>query len=697
MDEIYHKLVFSQHTSLTLVHDLALNLPSYEQRRFLDFTLTFSTRKYTLNDSLKSESGDASIKAAATLISQVVGNAPLLREKFQAWLSDPTLHVTETLGTRRAALAAMEKDEEVMQHVMEANLRLFGESLFIKHAPMVQQEACAQVLLLSAGYVHRRQPMFVFTLARSSTHLSGTSNRLNASSPRARILGMWVSMAISKLVDKSGQHMNFDMEEVKTPEALAFIHLVHVRDTVGDAIDVHFSLAKDEKATPKHKITESGTKAATESKSVKSTSNGQGLSGISSTSLSGPRVIEILSEDENDDDLVPYAKPDSDPEDEDEDPTLVTRNKPRAPVYIRDLIAGLQDTENYERHQLAVTNAAPLIRRKIGFGKEVSDHALELGAILASLGDPFDIKDFVELRLQALIALLISDSAEMGPWLARQVFEGDYSLSQRATLLSVLGLGARELAGYKDQDELNPKSHSANFPSRKLPDRLHNIYSIDQSPVQDLARKLEDTMIQPLALQAADQMVGPNALKVRTFSSRMQVEKKRQKAIPNALAKVVAESFFFPLTGRWWQNVQAYGSSNMHFQPFLLSTYLKTLAIMLHASGPSTLSLPQMTSEFWDLLLSVRTNALNDVSVLEAVLFSLLTMLEINEDQRRIAEEHSRQLMETQEWVELVFEKMSGGDEEGERVRMLAASVLLKTKEVVEKYQRLLVGDLMDY
>ncbi|KAH0156785.1 hypothetical protein KCU67_g8176, partial [Aureobasidium melanogenum] len=130
---------------------------------------------------------------------------------------------------------------------------------------------------------------------------------------------------------------------------------------------------------------------------------------------------------------------------------------------------------------------------------------------------------------------------------------------------------------------------------------------------------------------------------------------------------------------------------------FLLSTYLKTLSLILHAAGSGTISLPQMTAEFWELILSVRTNALADVSVLEAVLFATLTLLDMNEDKRRLAEEHSKQLIETQEWVELVFDRVGGGDEEGERIRMLAASVLMKTREVVDKYQRLLVGDLVDY
>lgn len=103
-----------------------------------------------------------------------------------------------------------------------------------------------------------------------------------------------------------------------------------------------------------------------------------------------------------------------------------------------------------------------------------------------------------------------------------------------------------------------------------------------------------------------------------------------------------------------------------------------------------------MTSEFWDLLLSLRSNG-DDSTVLEALLFAFLTLLDINEDKRRLAEEHAKELLETQQWTEHVFETVKGGSEEGDRARMLAASVLVRTREVVEKYQRLLIGDMVDY
>ena len=368
--------------------------------------------------------------------------------------------------------------------------------------------------------------------------------------------------------------------------------------------------------------------------------------------------------------------------------------------YIRDLIKGLRDTENYDRHKLALTTASSLIRRKAHFGTEVTDHIEELATQLTVMGDKYSIYDFPKLRLQAKIAIFVAQPLAMGQWYSRTYFNGDYSIAQRASILTTITMGARELAGFKKEDgDLTGANALPDnpFPTKRLPDKMHKLWAVEAVPVNSVAWSLQKRMIKPMAAEAADQLAGPKILQVRTFSSRMEVEKRRKKPIANELAKVVAEGMFFPLTARWQNNLQAYGSRSAHTSPFLLSHFLKTLALLLHASGPSTLSLPQMTREFWALLLSLRTLATEDVLILEALLFSFMTLLDVNEDKRRIAEEFSSELLETQAWVQKAFDGMKGGSVEGERTRMLAAGILVGAGEVVDKYQRLMMGDLIDY
>lgn len=494
---------------------------------------------------------------------------------------------------------------------------------------------------------------------------------------------MIVGEAISGLADSSGKQMDFKMEELQSVEARWYKSLVKVEDSVG-SLEPLRSLKTPKPKEPKPKGPQRIRKPAAQP---------QQTSKIIA-------VEEIDDGSQEEDDMVPYGKPDSDAEDSDEDPTLVTRNKPTAPVYIRDLISYFRDTENYDRQKLALATAPSLIRRKANFGTEVKDHAEELASILIGLQDKYDIDDFNDLRMRSMIAVLLSDPSKMAKWFSKTFFDGDYSVSQRASVLSTITMAARELGGYGEEDKSLTKAPSASndFPSKRLPERLHKLYASEEDSIDSLSRQLSKTMIQPLAASAADEATGPDVLKVRTFSSRLAVESRRAPPTVNALSSIVAESFFFPLTGRFFAYLKAYGGKNVIFESFLLSSYVKTLSLILHASGTNTLQLPNMTSEFWDLLLALRSQAAGDNSVRMALLFGFMTILEINGDKRMLAERHGRELLETQKWVEGFFGALGeGGGEEEERSRTLAAGVLYRIHEVIEKYQALLMGELASF
>lgn len=506
---------------------------------------------------------------------------------------------------------------------------------------------------------------------------------------------MVIAEALSGLIDRGDKRMDFKMDEMKTPEARWYKGLVDVFDTTGPLeplkskaiIEVpKKSISKAMTPTPKRKQ-----KAAPPP---------------------GSKIIaieEVLDDDDekssDEDGLQPYAKPESDAEDSDEDATLVTRNKLTAPVYIRNLIVYLRDSENYDKQKLGLTTAAPLIRRKANFGTEVSAHAEELASLLVGIQDKYEIDNFEELRVQGIIALIIALPLKMGQWFSKTFFDGDYSLSQRASILTALGLGARELAGFGSESNPLPADQPV-FPSKSLPETMHKRFasplpsSSSLKAIHNISTHLQDTYISPLAASLADQQTGPAVLKLQSFTSRIKsAPRPKTKAIPNHVAQTLSKGIFFPLTGRFHTYLNALGSrssQNIVFQPHLLTHFLKTLSVLLHAAGPSTLSLPQMTSEYWELLLVLRAKSVGDIAVLEGVLFGFLTILEVNEEKRGLVEEHGGKILETQEWVEGVFGRLRGSGEE-ERVRMVAAGVLVRIREMVEKYQALLMGDLARY
>ncbi|KAI1006552.1 hypothetical protein K3495_g1669 [Podosphaera aphanis] len=671
-------------------------LKNSEQGKILYSLLKICSTKYLSDAIIISEStnwwiSDASlVSAVAALIRLTINESDERKAHLIAWLSSPTgAGLGYGIAIRRSVMATVANDRPCLEKILENCLQQFGDRPYIRHTPTLQQDVHCQVLLLAAGYVHRNSPNTLKMMVKSGSYLNLVSNRLSSSSTRIRFLGMIVGEALSGLVDKEENRMDFKVPDLKTSEAKWLKSLVEISDSVGS-----LDLLKS-----KSIIQVSGKiKAGIEKQPAKVR-----MASAQKPMIHDMQPVKILEEDIESDDLVSYSKPDSDPEDSDDDPTVINRNKPTAPVYIRDLITYLRDTESYDHQRLGLSTAAQLIRRKANFGTEVTDHAEELATLLVGIQDKYEIEDFAEMRLQGMIAVLIANPFKLGPWFSNTFFSGDYSISQRSSILTTLGLGAREIGGLGAEDAVlssYQKQISTDlFPSKKLPSSMEKHFT-ENTPQIDthldaLSSDLEKSMILPMATTLADKLTGPSILKVRTFSSRMQVQNKRSKPTTNPLAKLVAESFIFPLIGRFLLHLNSYTMStrSVVFQPYLLSHFIKTLALILHAAGPFTPSLPQMTAEFWDVLLKLRVSARDDRVVCEALCFALLTLLELNADKVALVHDHGQKLLETQEWIRIVLEATGDGSED-ERCRMLATGCLVKIHELVEKHQRVLMGSL---
>lgn len=74
----------------------------------------------------------------------------------------------------------------------------------------------------------------------------------------------------------------------------------------------------------------------------------------------------------------------------------------------------------------------------------------------------------------------------------------------------------------------------------------------------------------------------------------------------------------------------------------------------------------------------------------ESILFGLMILLEVNEDKHALVAGHARSLVETHEWANMVFSRTGGTEDEGNRIRMLAATILIKTQEILQSYQEAL-------
>ena len=132
---------------------------------------------------------------------------------------------------------------------------------------------------------------------------------------------MVIGTAVSELVDPIDRRMKFGAEDLSSPDGLWYRNLPTINDTVGNIDDLKASSSSMRSLAVKpKKCAQSGTASAKPPISAKSASKTISIEEIHDGSGS------------EDEDLPMYEKPDSDPSDEDEDPTLVQRDKPTAPV-----------------------------------------------------------------------------------------------------------------------------------------------------------------------------------------------------------------------------------------------------------------------------------------------------------------------------------------------------------------------------
>ena len=85
------------------------------------------------------------ISAAAGLINQVLGNQDLRKKQLIIWLTDSSgAGVGESIAIRRASIASLASSKKDMEVIFDKSLQQFGDQLYIKHTPIMQQEGCLE-------------------------------------------------------------------------------------------------------------------------------------------------------------------------------------------------------------------------------------------------------------------------------------------------------------------------------------------------------------------------------------------------------------------------------------------------------------------------------------------------------------------------------------------------------------------------
>lgn len=147
LKEVLTSLLLRSSDSSTIFLRLIDGLPDFEQRNVLYTVLKIISKDYlsvtvTSNGDSRWWQSDATVvSAAAGLIKKIIANEEIRKTQLITWLTGSSgAGVGDGIPIRRAAITAISGDKNNLETVLEKSLQQFGDQLYIRHTPILQQE-----------------------------------------------------------------------------------------------------------------------------------------------------------------------------------------------------------------------------------------------------------------------------------------------------------------------------------------------------------------------------------------------------------------------------------------------------------------------------------------------------------------------------------------------------------------------------
>ncbi|KAK9320582.1 telomere length regulation protein-domain-containing protein [Lipomyces orientalis] len=663
-----------------LMKRISRHLDSREATSFTKALIRYLQTTYFDREDADAVITSHKISSAATVLMQLI---PLDEE-----ITILDLVLQQQVGNQRLrrTVVAWIVFHGLQEQVFDDLLKMWGDKVVIRNAQITKQEVQTEILGLLLPHLGSK---YVRTVAQSKQYLTGVSNRLSAASTHLRYMGMCLAVAVNER-DNSGIKLGFDDVLGFSAVYGEWSKLLQYKGAVMDETSMWEYL----EARGSEPVLQISPVSKIVRVPISSTKMGK-------QPAAAPIDINVEkdSDDETDSEFEPYAILEDESEDSDDDPTM-RREKVLPPVYIIDLIKYFHETESNTallKHKVALANAAKVILRKAMFGRELETVSKELGIILSGIKNNYNLDDFEQDKMNAMVALVVSVPEVIGPLYAESVTFGDYSMQERLTMLSALALGTLHLSGIQSYD-FGIDSESV-FTSKLLPAGIHERFISAGDYPHGLARlgllQFDDAinMIQKDTLQESITKATESVVKepgVLRISKRLQNERQRAagkiSVQPNNVAKIAGKSFFFPLAAHW--RYFSISSSRNEFGVVMAGHYIKTLAIILRASYPLSTDILDMSMELFSILSSIRRDVA-EASIMESFLTAVLVVIDVNEEDTVIST-FAKQLIEIKEYLDANWDRVTD-----QRVHSMAAGVLIKITQLLQTYHRRLVGEYL--
>lgn len=370
--------------------------------------------------------------------------------------------------------------------------------------------------------------------------------------------------------------------------------------------------------------------------------------------VSTKKTIELISkslepldsDDDEDDDLVPYDLSND-----------VSEQEVIAPKYLLDLkevlVQSTDDKNNAEQFQVGVKVCAELIRNQLPLND--SRLGIELLSILINLNNKVYNEDFAAQRFEGCVAAVEVIPKQSAEYLCEEFYSepGQYSISHRVLMLEILSEAARRLS------TLDQTSGGGERETTKLAPIAFKKLSIKDSRME---RKKEIDRI----------IAGRLSEKTRRFGAGGS-EKAALKGINRFHA--VAGSFVFPL-------INGFGRKQLLFQSrsrmkddtanVLLFSFMKTLCVFTLCSENSP-NIRKILQEVLHLIVLLKFYAEEKIQVCVLELVGCVIMVT---PKQMMATDFLQSFLEIKAWLEDLLERNTFNPDMNKESKELAQRLL---------------------
>lgn len=530
-------------------------------------------------------------------LGRIMGNLVVNNKKAQFVITHKLLLLQfkledQGLRTILGYLAADADRRHLLIQVLRSLCQTWANPSAVKHTTVEQQLYVSKALLLCVGLLKDTELQELRSDLLQCL-LGGMHCHLDSGVVRIRRMGMIVGECLSSRMDVNGTRLKFEYEQDdEARELLSMMNPVFENEPV-------LENGNDVPATH------------------------------DSPSKTTPLDSKPDSDLDSDDEFTPY--------DMSEDKPLALASPPR---YLRDCLETLMSSEDPDRVELSLRVSVALVKNNTFAAKEIS---VQLTKVLLHMDNKYSIKDFMALRLAAMVALTVTDCVPVTQYLTTEFYSLNYSLRQRLDILEVLCVAAEELSKpitdhteppmvLESSTDSSPSTHSINIPWQQVVEKR----------IQSKTRYLKKGATRPPKI-----------------------------ACPNRYAPV-AGHFFFPLLRNYDKPQVTFdmlGSDHL-----VLGKLILTLGHFMHLAVNAPIA-SQMGCALLDFVWAVRYHV--DQMVRRGVLFAVFSVF-LSMPTGNLLVDLGELLFETRTWLADVAE----GDVDAECRSLAVQSLVLLDKNL---------------